>query len=90
MAKQIRNEIKEEISSRTKEGHKPPHLTAVLVGNDPASETYVRNKIKACNDVGMFAKYQLSCEFSMSLTCPASIWYCLVHAQFIWQFCSKS
>lgn len=52
MAKQIRDEVKKEISIRVKSGHRPPHLTAILVGNDPASEAYVRNKMKACNDVG--------------------------------------
>ena len=34
------------------EGHKIPHLAAVLVGNDPASETYVASKVKACREVG--------------------------------------
>lgn len=53
MAKQIREEVRKEISTRVKSGHRPPHLTAVLVGNDPASEAYVRNKIKACNEVGI-------------------------------------
>lgn len=33
-------------------GKRPPHLAAVLVGNDAASETYVRNKIKDCEQVG--------------------------------------
>ena len=31
---------------------RPPHLAAVLVGNNPASQAYVRNKIKACEEVG--------------------------------------
>ncbi|MFZ1256719.1 MAG: tetrahydrofolate dehydrogenase/cyclohydrolase catalytic domain-containing protein, partial [Saprospiraceae bacterium] len=29
-----------------------PHLAAVLIGNNPASQAYVRNKIKACEEVG--------------------------------------
>ena len=33
-------------------GAKTPHLVAVLVGNDPASETYVASKVKACQEVG--------------------------------------
>ena len=32
---------------------RPPHLTAVLVGEDPASDTYVANKIKACDRSGI-------------------------------------
>lgn len=34
------------------EGKKIPHLTAVLVGNDGASETYVGAKVKACAEIG--------------------------------------
>lgn len=35
---------------------RPPGLAAVLVGNDPASEIYVRNKIKACGDLGIYSE----------------------------------
>lgn len=35
------------------QGKRPPHLVAVLVGNDPASETYVGHKVKACARVGV-------------------------------------
>ncbi|WP_158861078.1 bifunctional methylenetetrahydrofolate dehydrogenase/methenyltetrahydrofolate cyclohydrolase FolD [Lunatibacter salilacus] len=49
-------EIKEEIASRVKEikaeGGKIPHLAAILVGNDGASQTYVNAKVKACEKVG--------------------------------------
>lgn len=49
-------EIKEEIASRVKEikdeGGKIPHLAAILVGNDGASQTYVGAKVKACERVG--------------------------------------
>jgi methylenetetrahydrofolate dehydrogenase (NADP+) / methenyltetrahydrofolate cyclohydrolase len=34
------------------EGKKIPHLTAVLVGNNGASETYVAAKVKACSEIG--------------------------------------
>ena len=34
-------------------GLNPPNLTVVLVGNDPPSQTYVRNKLKAAVKVGM-------------------------------------
>lgn len=46
IAKEIRHELKEHIIEWEEEGHRPPHLTAVLIGDDPASHTYVNNKIK--------------------------------------------
>lgn len=48
IAKEIRQELKEHIIEWENEGHRPPHLTAVLIGDDPASHTYVNNKIKVC------------------------------------------
>lgn len=52
----IADQIKSELAARTKEllaaGHKPPHLAAILVGNDGGSETYVGHKVKACEQVG--------------------------------------
>ncbi|MCD6346532.1 MAG: bifunctional 5,10-methylene-tetrahydrofolate dehydrogenase/5,10-methylene-tetrahydrofolate cyclohydrolase [Bacteroidales bacterium] len=53
IAGDIRQEIKSEIISRLSKGRKIPHLAAVLVGEDGASETYVRLKMKACEEVGM-------------------------------------
>ncbi len=54
--KKISREIKEEIASEVKDllqkGMKQPHLAAVLVGHDAASETYVASKVKACQKVG--------------------------------------
>ena len=52
LAEQIRTEIKNEVEKRLQEGKKRPHLAAVLVGNNPASEAYVGNKIKSCDAVG--------------------------------------
>ncbi|MDR3287094.1 MAG: bifunctional 5,10-methylene-tetrahydrofolate dehydrogenase/5,10-methylene-tetrahydrofolate cyclohydrolase, partial [Prevotellaceae bacterium] len=50
--KKIANEIKAEIANQVKEiiaaGHRAPCLAAILVGNDPASETYVNSKEKDC------------------------------------------
>lgn len=46
IAKEIRQEIKEHIVEWVGNGHRAPHLTAVLIGEDPASHTYVNNKIK--------------------------------------------
>jgi methylenetetrahydrofolate dehydrogenase (NADP+) / methenyltetrahydrofolate cyclohydrolase len=49
---QVRKEIAEEVKKIVSSGKRPPHLAAVLVGNDGGSETYVANKIKACEEVG--------------------------------------
>jgi methylenetetrahydrofolate dehydrogenase (NADP+) / methenyltetrahydrofolate cyclohydrolase len=48
----IKNEIKVEVEKLILNGGKKPHLAAVLVGNNPASEAYVGNKIKSCEQVG--------------------------------------
>ena len=48
----IQEEIAEAVKKRTAAGKKIPHLAAVLVGNDPASETYVGSKVKTCEKVG--------------------------------------
>ncbi|TVQ90875.1 MAG: bifunctional methylenetetrahydrofolate dehydrogenase/methenyltetrahydrofolate cyclohydrolase FolD [Bacteroidetes bacterium] len=54
--KKIALEIKQEIAAQVKAmsdaDERPPHLAAILVGNDPASETYVSGKAKACKEVG--------------------------------------
>lgn len=46
IAKEIRQELKQHIIEWESQGYRPPHLTAVLIGDDPASHTYVNNKIK--------------------------------------------
>lgn len=52
LAETIKSEIKEKVD-RIKAIHgKVPHLAAVLVGNNPASEAYVGNKIRSCEQVG--------------------------------------
>ncbi|MFN5459222.1 MAG: bifunctional 5,10-methylenetetrahydrofolate dehydrogenase/5,10-methenyltetrahydrofolate cyclohydrolase [Bacteroidota bacterium] len=48
----ILEEIGAEVKERTASGKKVPHLAAVLVGEDPASQTYVAAKVKACEKVG--------------------------------------
>lgn len=49
----IREKIKKEISELKESAGITPGLAVILVGNDPASEVYVRNKHKACNEVGI-------------------------------------
>ncbi|TWP23318.1 bifunctional methylenetetrahydrofolate dehydrogenase/methenyltetrahydrofolate cyclohydrolase FolD [Apibacter muscae] len=52
LSKQIKVEIKQEVEGYKDNGLRPPHLAAVLVGNNGASMTYVDNKIKDCEAVG--------------------------------------
>ena len=63
----IASQIKEEVATQVKEMSAAgirPGLAAVLVGNNPASEIYVRSKVKACEALGIF---------SDKLTPPASV-----------------
>tara|TARA_B100000902_G_scaffold66755_1_gene73115 strand:- start:3262 stop:4140 length:879 start_codon:yes stop_codon:yes gene_type:complete len=48
----IKQEIADEVIKLEKSGFKKPHLAAILVGNNGASETYVNAKVKACKVVG--------------------------------------
>ena len=54
--KQTGNDIKAELAARVdllvKDGKRPPHLAAVLVGNDGASLTYVGSKVRSCERIG--------------------------------------
>ena len=51
-AQDIKNEIAARVSEIKQEGGKQPHLAAILVGEDGASQTYVGAKVKACEEVG--------------------------------------
>nr|XP_051675651.1 bifunctional methylenetetrahydrofolate dehydrogenase/cyclohydrolase 2, mitochondrial isoform X2 [Oryctolagus cuniculus] len=53
MAKQIQKEIRQDVESWVALGNRRPHLSIILVGNNPASHTYVRNKIRAASAVGI-------------------------------------
>ena len=48
----IKDEIKKEVDNIISKGHRPPHLAAVLVGEDGASLTYVGSKVRSCQRVG--------------------------------------
>lgn len=52
VSEHIQMEIAAEVTKLKKQGKKAPHLAAILVGDDPASQTYVNAKIKACEKVG--------------------------------------
>ena len=65
LALQIRNEIAQKVKKRTEQGLSVPGLAVIQVGSDPASKIYVKNKQKACDDVG-FASFAY--DFQSSTT----------------------
>ena len=60
----VRNEIMAGLKTRVERLKRRPGLAVVLVGDDPASDQYVRNKIKACSELGLLSE---------KITPPASI-----------------
>jgi methylenetetrahydrofolate dehydrogenase (NADP+)/methenyltetrahydrofolate cyclohydrolase len=56
VAEQIKREVASEVRKLKQEGIEPG-LTAIRVGSDPASEVYVRNKIRACEEVGIKSEH---------------------------------
>jgi len=56
VASKIREEIKDRVAEIKSKHSRIPGLAAILVGDDPASEIYVRNKRKACEDVGIYSE----------------------------------
>ena len=46
IAETIRSELRQQINKWKSEGNRAPHLTAILIGDDAASKTYVNNKMK--------------------------------------------
>ncbi|MGH8313208.1 MAG: tetrahydrofolate dehydrogenase/cyclohydrolase catalytic domain-containing protein, partial [Gammaproteobacteria bacterium] len=55
LATEIRDGIRRRIAARLPENHRAPGLAVVLVGSDPASQIYVRNKRLACKEVGIIS-----------------------------------
>ena len=53
VAAAVRQRVREEVAALVAEGARAPGLATVLVGEDPASQIYVRNKHKACEEAGM-------------------------------------
>jgi len=56
IGKQIRSEVAPSVASFSAKAGRPPGLGIVLVGENPASEVYVRNKLKSAGETGMFAE----------------------------------
>lgn len=54
-AKAILNTVKIDVAQRAAIGKKIPHLAAILVGTNGASQTYVNSKVKACNEIGFIS-----------------------------------
>lgn len=48
IAKELRAELRQDVDASVDKGNRQPGLAVVLVGSDPASQVYVRNKRKAC------------------------------------------
>ncbi len=63
----IKREVAEEVRSLQEQHSVTPRLTAVLVGRDPASAVYVRNKVRACEEVGIGSD---KIELADSITTP--------------------
>lgn len=55
IAAEIRSELKEEVAALTAQG-RTPGLAVVLVGDNPASQVYVRQKKKACHEIGIYSE----------------------------------
>lgn len=52
LARQLHREIQRDVEELVAQGNMRPHLGVVLVGDDPASRTYVRNKTRAASILG--------------------------------------
>jgi methylenetetrahydrofolate dehydrogenase (NADP+)/methenyltetrahydrofolate cyclohydrolase len=66
-AQTIRDEIAADVKSWTRGGGPVPCLVAILVGNDPASQVYVRNKHRACDQAGIEGRvFRLPAETTQS------------------------
>jgi methylenetetrahydrofolate dehydrogenase (NADP+) / methenyltetrahydrofolate cyclohydrolase len=48
----VKDSLKQKVEALTANGKKAPHLAAILIGNNGASETYVASKVKNCEEVG--------------------------------------
>jgi methylenetetrahydrofolate dehydrogenase (NADP+) / methenyltetrahydrofolate cyclohydrolase len=67
IAEEIRNEVAQEASRFVAGGGEKPTLAAILVGEDPASQVYVRNKERACEKAGLGSKmFRLEADSSQS------------------------
>ena len=52
VSQSVRDDLKNRVNDLKARGKKLPHLAAILVGNNGASETYVASKVKTCEEIG--------------------------------------
>ncbi|HJW29371.1 MAG TPA: bifunctional 5,10-methylenetetrahydrofolate dehydrogenase/5,10-methenyltetrahydrofolate cyclohydrolase, partial [Saprospiraceae bacterium] len=52
LAQQIKGELREKVATEVAGGRRAPHLAAVLIGDHPASRSYVTNKVRSCSEAG--------------------------------------
>ncbi len=65
IAADLRQSIKSCVAERIAAGQRPPGLAVILVGEDPASQVYVRNKRRSCEEVGFYSEeHKLSTEIT--------------------------
>lgn len=65
ISKEIKEELKENISQLKNNGEQVPGLVTILVGDNPASKSYVNSKSKSCTEIGMLSKIErLSSDIS--------------------------
>lgn len=53
LSEQIKDELRVEVAALRIQGHRRPHLLAIVLGDYPASHTYVQNKMRACESIGI-------------------------------------
>jgi len=56
IAAEVRVEVKEQVTKRMDAGKRAPGLAVILIGDNPASQVYVNNKQKACDEVGFLSR----------------------------------
>lgn len=52
VAQAVKEDLKQKVTALIQKGAKKPHLAAILIGNNGASETYVASKVKTCEEIG--------------------------------------
>lgn len=63
VAATVREQVKAAVDARLAQGKRPPGLAVILIGSEPASQVYVRNKRNACHEVGIESRsYDLPAE----------------------------
>lgn len=76
LARQLHREIQRDVEELVAQGNMRPHLGVVLVGDDPASRTYVRNKTRAASILGkIFYAFVQTLFITCSMWITSQIYY---------------